>query len=352
MQKIYGNTLVSNIKSNNQVTLFGETCYALGADKINQVKRIQGAGIKYCYGDEVATWNKEVFEMLKSRLDKPYSCFDGTLNPDNARHWFKKDFLDTIEEKGIDAYVQKYTLDDNPMLDPNFVESLKKEYAGTVYYIRYVLGEWANAEGLLFTQLANDPEAFQEEYEDELKEKVFPMTCVGMDIGGTKSNSSLVATGFKKNWTGIVTYDEYILKHAKGSIDTDRLCEVTYIFLKKLLDNGHNVKYLFIDNAEQIIINTIQKYIIGKGLPVEVTECKKYEGSTRILLYNLMLNTGKMKFYKVPKVVEALSTAMYDEKAKEDKILDDFSTDIDTFDAHFYSFSAFLKYFDNRSDRK
>lgn len=352
MQKMYGVELVSNIKANNQVELFGETCYALGADKISQVKKIQGSSIKYCYGDEVATWSKEVWEMLKSRLDKSYSCFDGTLNPDNKRHWFKVDFLDVISEKGINAFIQKYTIDDNPMLDKNFVLELKKEYLGTVYYARFIRGEWTNAEGLLFQQLANDSSKFEAVYEDAKKDMVFPMTCVGMDIGGTKSHTSLVATGFKSNWKGIVTFDETILKHSKGTIDTDKICETAYLFLKKLIDTGHFVKYLFVDNAEQILINTLAKYIRTKGLSVEVVECRKFEGKTRILIYNLMLNTGKMLFYKVPATVEALSTAMYDEKSKEDKILDDFSTDIDTFDAHFYSFSAFLNYFDTRGGEK
>ena len=83
--------------------------------------------------------------MLKSRLDKPNSCFDGTCNPDNPNHWFK-DFL----ESDADIYHQHYTIDDNPFLTSTFVENLKREYAGTVYYDRYILGLWALAEGLVY----------------------------------------------------------------------------------------------------------------------------------------------------------------------------------------------------------
>ena len=54
--------------------------------------------------------NKEVFQMLKSRLDKPYSCFDGSCNPEHPTHWLKE-FLDTPE---LDIYLQKYTIFDNP----------------------------------------------------------------------------------------------------------------------------------------------------------------------------------------------------------------------------------------------
>ena len=54
----------------NKVMLFGEECYALGAEKVNQVSKIQGASFKYVYGDEVAKWHKDVFDMIKSRLDQ------------------------------------------------------------------------------------------------------------------------------------------------------------------------------------------------------------------------------------------------------------------------------------------
>ena len=62
MRRLYGD-LVGGIRNDNKVRLFGVECYALGADKKTQTKRIQGASISYCYGDEVATWSPEIFEM-------------------------------------------------------------------------------------------------------------------------------------------------------------------------------------------------------------------------------------------------------------------------------------------------
>lgn len=146
MRNIYGSELVGEIaKGDNTVMLFGEKCYALGAEKITQVSKIRGASIKYCYGDEVADWSPEVFAMLKSRLDKPYSCFDGTFNPAYPGHWLKT-FLDS----DVDIYSQTYCIDDNPFLSPDFVANLKREYAGTVFYDRYILGKWIKAEGLVY----------------------------------------------------------------------------------------------------------------------------------------------------------------------------------------------------------
>jgi PBSX family phage terminase large subunit len=145
MRGIYGDSLVGSISSDNTVQLFGEKCYALGAEKVSQVSKIRGASIKYCYGDEVADWSEEVFALLKSRLDKEYSCFDGTFNPQYPGHWLKA-FLDS----GADLFSQTYTIDDNPFLPTSFVENLKKEYAGTVFYDRYIRGLWVLAEGLIY----------------------------------------------------------------------------------------------------------------------------------------------------------------------------------------------------------
>lgn len=145
MRNVYGQTLVGTISSDNTVWLFGERCYALGAEKVTQVSKIRGASIKYCYGDEVADWSQEVFELLKSRLDKDYSCFDGTFNPQFPQHWLKQ-FLDS----GADIFSQTYTIDDNPFLPDSFKVNLKQEYAGTVFYDRYILGLWTRAEGLVY----------------------------------------------------------------------------------------------------------------------------------------------------------------------------------------------------------
>lgn len=145
MRDIYGEELVGNISNDNTVMLFGEMCYALGAEKITQVSKLRGASFKYVYGDEVAEWSPEVFDLLKSRLDQSNSCFDGTFNPKDPLHWLKK-FLDS----DADIYYQTYSIDDNPFLDPEFVRNLKKEYAGTVLYDRYILGRWATSEGALF----------------------------------------------------------------------------------------------------------------------------------------------------------------------------------------------------------
>lgn len=147
MRERYGARLIGAIRSStNTVKLFGTEVYCIGVEKANSVGKIQGMGIKYAYGDEIGKWSPEAFAMIASRLDKECSQFDGTCNPDSPSHWFKK----WLDKSDLDAYVQEYTLFDNPFLSKSFVQALCNEYAGTVYYDRYILGKWALAEGLIY----------------------------------------------------------------------------------------------------------------------------------------------------------------------------------------------------------
>lgn len=151
MRELYTDDVVGAINNRNVAMVCGVPVYCLGAEKITQVAKIQGMSVKYCYGDEIAKWNPEVFKMLQSRLDKPYSCFDGSCNPESPNHWLKE-FIDNEE---IDSYIQKYQIFDNEFLPKEFIDNLCKEYEGTVYYKRYILGEWALAEGLIYPMYQN-----------------------------------------------------------------------------------------------------------------------------------------------------------------------------------------------------
>ena len=119
MRERYTSSVVGTINSRNIARVCGEDVYCLGAEKVSQVAKIQGASAKYIYGDEVAKWHEDVFNMLKSRLDKPYSCFDGSLNPEHPTHWLK-----TFLYRDADIYCQQYTIFDNTFLSPEIVKNL------------------------------------------------------------------------------------------------------------------------------------------------------------------------------------------------------------------------------------
>jgi len=195
MREIYTSAIVGTINSRNIANVCGVPVYCIGAEKISQLAKIQGASIKYCYGDEIAKWNPEIFTMLQSRLDKPYSKMDGACNPEYPGHWLKQ----FIDRDDIDLYVQKYKIFDNPFLSKEFVENLCKEYAGTVYYGRYIEGEWTLAEGLIYPM-----------YNDAIKEPpegVQPTEyCLSMDYGTMNAFAGLLFAKYNDVWYAIREY--------------------------------------------------------------------------------------------------------------------------------------------------
>lgn len=333
MRDKFGNNLVGTINK-NKVWLFGEECYCLGAEKINQVAKIQGASIKYLYGDEVVKWNKEVFDMIKSRLDQPYSCSDLTGNPEQKTHWFKE-FI----ESDADIYVQHYTIDDNDFLSIEFKENLKKEYEGTVLYNRYILGQWCNAEGLIFRQIADDKERFITD-----KPLETGIISIGIDWGGNGSKHSITATRIRRDFRILQTLKSDV-KIATGT-DTKEVMSWIIKFIKEILVTYGNIECIWCDSAEQVLNNTLRTELKLNNLHIPVKDSIKTEISDRIEMYNILLNTDRISFLKnkTNTIVEALQTALYDEDAPKDVWIDDGKTsDIDSLDSFNYSFEYWFK---------
>lgn len=340
MREIYTSDLIGNINNRNVARVCGEDVYCLGAEKVSQVAKIQGASVKYCYGDEIAKWNKEVFQMLKSRLDKTYSCFDGACNPENPTHWLKE----FIDNKELDIYLQKYTIFDNPFLDPEFVKQLCKEYEGTVYYDRLILGLWKRAEGAIYRKFADHPEEFiKEPAASDLTEIV-----IGVDFGGNKSGHSFVARGYDRdnNVYGLksIRYMNTDTKRFKEGIDSNILNDLLIQFVNEVQEKYGKVDFIYWDNAETTLGQSIRNAMIKAHSNVIVRPAKKIRIKDRIECVLKLMGAGR---FFITEDCETLSTALqeavWDEKALKDDRLDDGSSDIDTLDAFEYTIERDIK---------
>jgi len=342
LRQIYGKDLVGTINSNNVAKIFDEEVYCLGCEKVNQVSKIQGTSIKYAYGDEVAKWNQEVFVMIQASLDKPYSCFDGALNPENQSHWLKKDFLDRIEEDKLDVYVQHYTIFDNPFLPKEFVDNLCREYAGTVYYDRLILGQWKNAEGIIYRQFTDNPSLYiKDEAVNEKGEPLnFFIISIGIDYGATKGETEFKATGITPYFREVWSIDEEKLA---GLHSPEEMYEKFVEFYKRVVSKYGKVTHCFGDYGAlgQVITYGLNQYLLRNKIPLQVQDCIKGRIVDRIELDCQLF--GQMRRFILKKckyLIEAYSQALWDEK-KEDERLDDGTTPIDDLDASEYSMFPF-----------
>lgn len=209
MRDIWGDKMVSDINSRNFATLFGEKVYCLGAEKVSQVSKLRGAKFKYLYIDEIVDINEEVFQLAKSRLSLPYSVCDAAGNPSYPSHFVKK-FIDSADS-GINIYCQQWTLYDNPFLDPSYVKAMEAEYAGTVYFDRYVLGRWCKAEGLVYPMYLNAIES--------VPETPIQDVCLSLDYGTYNAFAAILWEKHGGVWYGSREY--YYSGRAQGIQKTD-----------------------------------------------------------------------------------------------------------------------------------
>ena len=331
MREIYGPKRIGDIvSSTNTATLFGEEVYCLGAEKISQVAKIQGASFKYVYGDEVAKWNKEVFEMLKSRLDKPYSCFDGACNPENPTHWLKK-FIDS----DADIYLQKYTIFDNPYLPPEFVKELCKEYEGTIYYERLIEGKWKRAEGAIFRRFADSPEAFIRPAD---RSRLFRIV-IGVDFGGNGSGHAFVATGFYPDGRiQPLMSRKHMNKDFPQGIDANILGDLFLKFVQDVVIIYGMPDRVYWDNAETVLGTSIRNVCKIRFPAIKVMPAAKKRIKDRIDFTVRLLGAGLFSMTENCQTLrEAMEDAVWNPKSAEDERLDDGSTDIDSLDAYEYT---------------
>lgn len=127
--------------------LFGRLIYLEGVNDARAENKIRGMTLQGAYCDELTLFTEDFFAMLLSRLSMSGAKLIGTTNPDNPMHWLKTKYIDRKDK--LDMLTMQFLIDDNTMLDPAYVTSLKKEYTG-VFYERFILGKWVVADGVIY----------------------------------------------------------------------------------------------------------------------------------------------------------------------------------------------------------
>ena len=335
LQELYPGQ-VGDIGSNNVCKMFGEKVYCLGADNVGRVAKFRGARVKYLYIDELVDINKEVFELLKSRLSFEYSICDFSGNPQSLNHW-AKEFIDS----DIDIYCQHYTIFDNPFLPKEYVEQLCKEYQGTVYYNRYILGQWCNAEGLIFKQIADNKDRY---ITDNVIDGII---SIGIDWGGNGSKHSITATRIMRNFHKIEVLKSDVMI-ATGT-DTQKVFKWIIDFINEIIITYGSAECIFCDSAEQVLNNSLRSELVKNGIHIPLKDSIKTEISERIKIYNILLHTDSICFLKnkTKTIIEALQTALYNEDSPKEVWLDDGTSDIDSIDSFNYSFEYWFKQLTN-----
>lgn len=177
MLKLRGYKVVHRKTEGKLIISFGgniNTFYIFGGKDESSASLIQGVTLAGILMDEVALMPRSFVEQACARCSIAGAKFWFNCNPEGPRHWFKVEHVDKWKER---KYVRiHFDLDDNPSLDEDTKERYRTMFTG-IFYRRFILGEWAFADGVIYS---NVPE--QCFYTNTEAKKVLPIKVQEHDI--------------------------------------------------------------------------------------------------------------------------------------------------------------------------
>lgn len=247
MREIFGDKFIGKVKADSTGTrtikIFGKSCYCVGANDERAITKIQGSGVGYAYCDELTTFPENFFNMLKTRLDTPGALCDATCNPEAPGHFVKK----FIDDPKNNLYNEHFTIYDNPFLPRGFVESLENELRGTVYFDRWILGNWVKAEGLVFPLFKREkhyltPVDFRERYGRHF----IRLVIWGADGANVNDATAIEPLAIMDNGQGVFLEPFYHSPKINGALSNEQLVPYIREYLRDMEE-----RYRFRENGVQ-----------------------------------------------------------------------------------------------------
>ena len=278
--------------------------------------------IKVAFGRQVASY-------------EPKILWD--LNPCAPRHRIYEDYIDLYKTTYLGGYnYEHFVLADNYSISEERRREIEAQYdPNSVWYRRDILGQRTVAEGLVYLQYADDPDAYDARGEED---GVF-VANIGVDFGGTGSATTFVCTGFTKAFKYIIPlYSERLDEELNPEELNDRFADFVMLCYNKL---GRPMN-VYADSAEQILIRGLKRVALQKGLPVQVHNARKLPINDRIRLVNKLVAQDRWRVCRGAQTAKAAMCEALWHPKKDDERLDDGTTDIDTLDAMEYSIEPYF----------
>ena len=121
--------------------------YIFGGRDESSASLIQGITFAGILLDEVALMPQSFVEQACARCSVTGSRLWFNCNPAGPTHWFYRSWV--LEAEKRNCLRLHFTMEDNPSLSPEIKGRYERLYTG-VFYRRYILGQWAQAEGRVY----------------------------------------------------------------------------------------------------------------------------------------------------------------------------------------------------------
>ena len=329
LMEVFGEDNLSYCVSKKEAFLFGRRIYLESCADSRAEGRIRGMTLDGAYCDELTLFNEDFFSMLLSRLSAPDAKLFATTNPDHPCHWLKVNYLDS---DGLDMLDLRFTLEDNPYLDPAYVSALKAEYKG-VYYDRYILGRWVAAEGSIYTDFSEA--LIMSEEETAKAEQSCMFKTMGIDFGGNKSATVFILAAFGEGYDTLYILDEHYDSENSGA---EKLI-ADFAEAQAQWNADGRLRAAFCDSAEQLLVKSFRQ-----AAEIPVKNALKNPINNRIRMFCRLMASDRLRIScRCKHLIKAIQTAVWDSSRFCDTRLDNGTTDIDSLDAMEYAAERFEK---------
>jgi PBSX family phage terminase large subunit len=259
------------------------------------------------------------------------------LNPSNPNHKIYKEYIDKYKTDFVGGYnYQHFTIADNLSVTAQRRAEIESQYnINSIWYRRDILGQRCVAEGLIYSEFADNPQDYQCEAESEAT-----IITIGVDFGGNGSSTTFVCTGFTKGLKNVIILQS---ERHQEQLNPEQLNQKFSLFVEKCYSLYGKAMDCYCDSAEQILIRGLKRVAAQNHLRVNIHNARKNPILERIKLVLQLI--AQKRFYVcggAKTATNALCEAVWDNK-HADQRLDDGSTDIDTIDALEYSIEPFMK---------
>lgn len=218
------------------------TFYFFGGKDEGSAALIQGVTLAGVLLDEAALMPRSFVEQACARCSVAGSRLWFNCNPEGPEHWFYKEWIQKAEARN--ALYLHFTMEDNPGLRPEIRERYSRMFSGA-FYRRFVLGEWAAAEGRVY-------DFFDETYLEDSPDGL-SRWCISCDYG-TVNPASFGLWGWKDGvWYRVKEF--YYDSREKKRQKTDG----EYAQDLRALAGGRDIRLVVVDPSAASFIEVLRR---------------------------------------------------------------------------------------------
>lgn len=296
---------VKDNQSENMLTVSknGKTNYFFLFGGTNEASQdlVQGITLGGFFFDEVALMPESFVAQATSRLSVEGSKAWFNCNPDSPYHWFKLQWIDQLAKKN--AIRIHFLMKDNPSLSEETLRRYDSMYSG-VFYLRYILGQWAMADGLVYDNFDREKMVV-----NIPKEPVWEKQWISIDYGTQNATVFKLWSLFKGTWYNNAEYYYSGRETGRQKTDEQYIDDLEDFFFEHDLSRK-NVKLIVDPSAA-----SFKKALRNRGFGVVNANNNVLDG-VRFMM--TQMNLGKMKWTEASQhTLKEFGSYMWDKKAAD-----------------------------------